>query len=542
MYLVAPKSPLSHFRRVTALSLTLALTACVSAPEKYTEPSAVEFTEAYLRPAALPLDASQTDLSLSDIQQRTLSHNSEYGRQERLFIEQVRQAGHRAKDYLPQTYLNAFSTWRSNVNAQVGTKIGDENQEGQREFFTGQDRGYGVGNLTATWDLLELGLGGLKRNQRHISAFKQGEQNQYLCQKLMVDVEQAYWKMLAYEKAAAKQAWLKERIAYGLELSKTRMEDNPETVLQELMFQRELLDINRWYESIFRGLASAKADLARLMNLPAGQTFTLADAVLPNSDIKAETDIVALIETAYQNRPEIRQALYAKDLTTLENRLIYWRQFPAVKLFVSANTDTNSFLLNQNFAATGLNLSWDLLRLGQMKETRKKSNYRQQDRAFETEVLASAVMTQVMIAQTQVQQLTHDLSLAWQAHGVQTKITEELKQSVETDGKPETYWIKEELMRELTTLREDLARAELYGAQARLNQSLGLVSVCQTPSETGTEPTPSVEGPTHNLEAQSAQNATESYRSPYAQFPENWMQSNAATPQVRNAKRYRRRG
>ena len=98
------------------------------------------------------------------------------------------------------------------------------------------------------------------------------------------------------------------------------------------------------------------------------------------------------------------------------------------------------------------------------------------------EVLASAIMAQVMIAREQMHKLDYDLTLAWKALSVQGEITEDLSADVASGKKPETYLVKEELMRELSFIREQMARAELHTAKARLQQSVGLVPTCQSPA------------------------------------------------------------
>jgi|GEM_PF-2120362 len=478
------KNTVRHIRikklySVALIAISISLSGCISAPTDYTPANLEDITDTMLRPAALPLENQDTPVTLEAAQKRSIMHNAEYSRQERQFSETIRRSGQRGRDFLPKVYLNSFGQWRSNTNGSVGVRVSEQDATIPEDFFTGQDRAFAVSNLTATWDILEIGMSGLRANKRTISAFKQGEQNQYLCNKLIVDVENAYWRAVAYEQAAQKSDWLKSRIEYALKLSKDRIDSDEEKTLDELMFQRELIDINRWYESIYRGLTSSKADLARLMNLPLGTNFSLSETHLPQDlGELARSDVNTLVELAYKNRPEVRQALYAKDLIELDNREAVLSHLPALKLFLGANTDSNSFLLNQSFASAGLNLSWDLLRLGQIKETKRRGQSRLRDSQNETAVLASAIMAQVMIARQQIDTLDYDLSLAWKALNIQTKITEALHKSVTEDDKPETYLVKEELMRELASLRENLARAELYTAHARLKQSVGIVDMC----------------------------------------------------------------
>lgn len=459
---------------------TAALNGCATTAVKYDSDNIdAHASDQALRPNAVPMDVTQP-LTIDQVRNRTLAHNTDYARAQNRLFETVRKAGLRGKDFLPQAYASAAGAWRNNANASVGVKVGENTQNMPSDFYTAQDQAVARANFTTGWDLLEIGLSGFKQNRRNINAYSQNEQNKYYCNRLMVDVENAYWRGVAFEQAEKKSKWLKGRVAYALSLSQERAAENPETKLSELMFQRELIDINRWYESLYRSLLSAKPELARLMNLPAGTEFDLKLTRLP-ADLGeiGEQDALTLITTAYKNRPEIRQALYNTELTKLKNQEDLWRHIPTMRLFLSGNGNSNSFLLNQSFATAGVSISWDLLRLGQIGETKRAGQVVLADTTAQTEILAGAVMAQVMIAREQMHKLDYDLSLAWKALAVQSEITTDLNEAIASGEKPETYLVKEELMRELSFIREQMARAELHTAKARLAQTIGVVPTCK---------------------------------------------------------------
>ena len=466
-----------------ALLVSTALSGCATTAVQYDASTVPNMTDSALRPQAAALETTGP-LNIDHVRKRTLAHNSEYARAQTQFMETVRTAGQRGRDLLPQVYASSYGTWRNNASASVGKKVDDASGTMPKDFYTAQDQAVAISNFTTSWDLLEVGLSGFKANRRAIKAYSQGEQNQYLCNKLMVDVENAYWRAVAFEQANKKTTWLKDRVAFALELSQKRAAENPDTKLQELMFQRELININRWYQSLFRSLVSAKPELARLMNLPAETEFELQSKRLPaNLGELGEKDAVSLIAEAYRNRPEIRQSLYKADLTALKNEEDLWRHLPAMRFFLGGNSNTNSFVLNSNFVSAGASLSWDLLRLGQIGETKRNGKLALAEDNRQTEILASAIMAQVMIAREQMHKLDYDLTLAWKGLSIQGEITEDLAADVATGEKPETYLVKEELMRELSYIREQMARADLHTAKARLQQSIGIVPTCQSPAQ-----------------------------------------------------------
>ena len=472
----------TSFKSILMMGVIFAATSlsgCATTATKYNAKNTTGFTDSVLRPQATKLEIKEP-LNIDQVRKRTLAHNSEYGRSQTQLIETVRKAGARGKDLLPQIYANSNGNWRNNTSASIGVKAGATSATMPKDYYTAQDQAVAISSFTTSWDLLEIGLSGFKANRRTLNAYSEGEQNQYLCNRLMVDVENAYWRAVAFEQAEKKSTWLKNRVTYALNLSQQRADEKPESKLQELMFQRELIDINRWYQSLYRSLIAAKPDLARLMNLPAGTEFDLQSTRLPaNLGRLGEQDVVSLISDAYKNRPEIRQSLYKSDLTELKNEEDLWRHLPAMRFFIGGNNNTNSFILNQNFVSAGASLSWDLLRIGQIGQTKRNGKINLEANKRDTQILASAVMAQVMIAREQMHKLDYDLTLAWKALSIQGEITEDLQADVTSGEKPETYLVKEELMRELSYIREQMARAELHTAKARLQQSIGIVPNCQ---------------------------------------------------------------
>lgn len=477
------KNRLRYTLMTSCIFAAVTLSGCATTAVQYNANNVENITDSLLRPQAAELEVSGP-LNIDQVRARTLAHNSEYARSQTQLMETVRKAGKRGKDLLPQVYASSYGTWRNNASASVGVKVDDTSGSMPEDFYTAQDQAVAISNFTTSWDLLEIGLSGFKANRRAINAYSQGEQNQYLCNKLMVDVENAYWRAVAFEQAEKKADWLKSRVTYALNLSQKRADKNPDTKLAELMFQRELIDINRWYQSLYRSLIAAKPDLARLMNLPAGTDFDLQSTRLP-SDLGelGKKDAINLISAAYKNRPEIRQSLYKSDLTELKNEEDLWRHLPAMRFFIGGNSNSNSFVLNSNFASAGASLSWDLLRMGQIGETKRNGKIALAEDKCQTEILASAIMAQVMIAREQMHKLDYDLTLAWKALSIQGEITDDLRADVASGKKPETYLVKEELMRELSFIREQMARAELHTAKARLQQSVGLVPTCQAPEQ-----------------------------------------------------------
>lgn len=458
------------------------LGACATNPVQYNTENLDALSSTMLVAPELPSGFADKPLSLEDARQMAMTRNKAYQLKVDQLLFDINQKGASAKSMMPQIYANSFGRWRNNTNASVGVKVDDVSGAMPEDFYTAQDRSYANSNLTLSWNILDVGLMGYKKGMSEIDGFDAVETSRLGCHQLMVDVERAYWRKAAYTRAIAKREWLNERIDYALELSAEHMKNNPNDRLSELMYQRELIDIKRWYESMYRTLASANSDLAKLINVPHGTEFAVDHDVPRNRGEFGSTSgdsLEDLFATALKNRPELRKALYARDKTELQSKEAVLRHLPALGLFISGNQDTNSFALNEDFMSAGLNLSWDVLNLTNIGKTKDKGAARETLSEANIQVVGATIIAQTALSLEEVKNLEHEMDLAWKAKDVQTQITDRLAKDLASGDSRETYLVKEELLRELSILREDISKAELSAADARFQQSLGNMKSCQ---------------------------------------------------------------
>jgi len=404
-------------------------------------------SQALLAAPELPTNFTENPLTLENAREMAITRNKAYNLKVDRLLFEIDQKGASAKSMMPQIYANSFGRWRNNTNASVGVKVGEISRAMPQDFYTAQDRSYANSNLTLSWNLLDVGLMGYRKGLNKIDGYDAIETSRLGCHQLMVDVERAYWRKAAHTRAEVKRDWLDERIDYALTQSNNHIKSHPDERLSELMFQRELIDIKRWYESMFRTLASASSDLEKLMNVPHGTEFAV-DHNAPHSHGEFGStlgnDLNKLFAIAFENRPELRQALYNRDKTEIQSKEAMLRHFPALGLLVSANQDTNSFALNQDFISAGLNLSWDVLNLTKIGSTKANGNIRENLTEANIQVVAGTIMAQTALAIEEVKNLEHEMDLAWKAKDVQAQITDRISSDVASGEARETYQVKEE--------------------------------------------------------------------------------------------------
>ncbi len=456
-------------------------TACATTPVQYTaenmDPMVAELTNT----PPLPSGFGAEPLTLEETRKMAVVRNASYRQRVNRMMVQLQGENAQIKPMLPQIYTNSFGRWRNNSNASVGVRVDELDSAMPEDFYTAQDRSYANSNVTLTWNMLDLALSSHARASADIKGYDSIENNRAGCHQLMVDVERAYWRKAAFDRALEKRDWLNSRIEYGLSLSSDEASKGEDKELAEWMYQRELIDIKRWYESMYRGLVSADVDLKKLISVPHDTKFAVDTKTSPTDDETVSSlggSLKAQFKYAFENRPEIRRRLYTIDQTKLKNEKDVLRRLPGLGLFVSANNDTNSFALNQDFLLAGVNLSWDIMGLVNMGKSKRQGRAHLAVEEAELEVLATSIMAQVALANEEVTNLNQEMELAWKAKDVQAGITQKLNDEVTAGKNREIYLIKEELLREMSILREDIATAELRAAKARLAQSLGMMTAC----------------------------------------------------------------
>ncbi len=456
--------------------------ACASTPVQYSENNMSAVAQDLLQSSTLPDGFETTPLTLEQARKMAITRNLDYRQRVDRLMVQLDGENAQARSMLPQIYTNSFGRWRNNTNASVGVRVDDLGTPMPEDFYTAQDNAYANTNVTLTWNMLDLALSSHKNASASIKGYDAMESNRAGCHQLMVDVERAFWRKAAYDRATEKRKWLNDRINYGLELSNLEASKSAEQELPEWMYQRELIDIKRWYESMYRGLASAESDLKKLINIPHRAEFAVdQNASLEGGEFGSslEGDLDDMFISAFENRPELRRTLYNIDQTKLENEQGILRRLPGLNVFMSANNDTNSFALNKDFLSAGVNLSWDVIGLLKIGQTKRQGKARLSLEQNELDLIATSIMAQVALALENVNNLNAEMDLAWKAKDLQAGITGKLDADVKAGANREIYLIKEELLRELSVLREGIARAELKAGEARLAQSLGVMKACE---------------------------------------------------------------
>jgi outer membrane protein TolC len=285
-------------------------------------------------------------------------------------------------------------------------------------------------------------------------------------------VRTAYWRALAAEYLSRELPKVEARAREALEQSRVLIKDGNISPLTALAYQKEIYEIQDRVQTVQTEVVSARAQLASLMNLPPGTNFTL---VRPKAEpaARALPDAKRMMASALEYRPELREALYQERITGRDQLIAILETLPTAGLFANANTTSNSFAQNKEWLGYGAQASWNLMRVFTLPVRQAEAAAKENLAQERARALVSTMALQVAISRDRYQQARRRLQTASDFQNVQKELLEQLKASTSAARSGEQELVREELSSLLARARYDVALAEVQGAWAIVQTTMG---------------------------------------------------------------------
>lgn len=462
------------------LSFTALAVMCLSAcstiqPAAVTEQSLVEQGRADKAAARNNVEPLVGELSIDQAIARALKYNLD--RRARMMEEALafRQLDVSHLDMLPKLMAQAGYSWRDNDKISM-SRNADNGQPSQSRFIS-QDREHTLSSLGVTWNLLDLGVGYYNTRQQADRVLIAGEKRRKAMHLLMQDVRTAFWRAYSAQKLRGDVQATTRLAEEALADSRRAEEERLRNPVDALRYQRQLLENLRLLEAIDQELATAKIELASLINLPITQSLTLVEPAAEISRQALNIPVEAMEETAMLANADIREQHYNARIAREETHKTLVRLFPNLSFNYSLNYDTDSYLLNNSWREAGVQLSFNLFNLltgpTQMRLAEAGVHLADQRRV----AMQMAVLTQVHLARQQFANAVRQYERADAIWSTDNRIAEHMKnrEASQTQGKLES--VANQTTAILSLLRRYQAMAQAQAAEARLQATLGVEPV-----------------------------------------------------------------
>ena len=340
--------------------------------------------------------------------------------------------------------------------------------------FISSDKSATSTDLSFTWSLLDFGQSYYASKQNADRTLIAAERRRKALHLLIQDVRTAFWRTASAQKlktdVSATIAAAEEALADSRQAENERLR-NP---LDALRYQRQLLENLRLLEAIEQELSTARIELATLANLPLTDNLTVTEPdSLPN-DKWLHIPIEQMEEQAIGQNADLRESFYSARIASQETRRALLRVFPGLSFNYAVKNSNDSFLINQNWTESGLQLSLNLLGLlsapAQLHLAEAGIAVADQ-RRMATQM---AVLSQLHIARLQYGNAYRQYERADAIAKVDIGIAEHMAKREQAQTQTKLDRVANQTSSILSQLRRYQSLAQVHAAASKLQATLGL--------------------------------------------------------------------
>ncbi len=466
-------------RLVLAAAVAVSASACAVTPE----PVTVEQRLAQARDDRSRLFADQEPvtgpITLAEAMARAIKYNLDSRQALMEEVLQARQLDVTSYDMLPRLAASAGYLTRAPSNESLSRNTITNFRS--IDPAISQDDNRFVADLGLTWNVLDFGVSYYQAKQQSDRVLIAHERRRRLINSIIQQVRGSYWLAVSSERILVEIEPLLAEARQALADAQQVEEERLRPPLEALRYQKALLEIIRQLEMVQQDLSIAKAQLAALMNVPLGQSFTLALPEGFKQDIPQIDIPIERMETAaLLNRPEMREEQYQSRINAQEVRKAMLRMLPGINLNTSLNFDSNSYLVNNAWAEAGARLTLNLFNVFTGPANIAAAEAQVEAGEFRRLALSMATLTQVHVAVQQYKRTRTGFEQARLMETIEQRINENIQQAATADAESSLERIRAGAQAITAKLARDRAYAELQNAVSSLYVSLGLDPVPET--------------------------------------------------------------
>lgn len=465
------RSPRS-LHAVTLASVVL-LTGCAITPEALQREELRRIVQNDQAAARQGMPEVSGPITLPEAVARALKYNLEH--RTRLWEQTlaVGQLDASRFDMLPKLMADLGYTSRNN---DPGTWTPDANNNPTTTRApVSADKSHGTVDLGLSWSILDFGLSYYTAKQNADRVLIAAEHRRKALHTLIQNVRIAFWRAASAQKLAREVRDTIEQAEKALADSRKLADSRGKAPADALRYQRTLLENLRTLETVERELAAARIELAGLLNLPPGTSFTLAE---PDGDLANPAPlglpIERMEEMALENNADLRENVYNARIAATETRKALLKLFPNLSFSLGSKYDNNSFLVHNHWNETAAHVSWNVFSLlsGPTQMDMAESAVKVAEAKRMT--MQMAVLTQVHLSARQYEtavRLYKRSDTIWQ---VDDGLLEFARQGVAAETQSQQALVASRTAAILSLVRRYQALAAVHEASSKLEATLGL--------------------------------------------------------------------
>lgn len=334
-----------------------------------------------------------------------------------------------------------------------------------------QDRKRHTADLAFSWNVLDFGVSYYNAKQSADRALIAEERRRKVINNLTRDVSTAYWRAVAAQSLKSRVERTIADAERALDDAATVEKERLRAPLEALRYQKSLLDNLRQLELVNQELATAKVELAALINLPPGSDFTVDTP--ERAPEPWAMPLPQMEELAFGNNPDIREQVYRGRISVDETRKAVLKLLPGIGISAAEQYDSNSLLRDNHWNEVGVRVSWNLFNL--LLAPSQIATAEAAERLEESRRLAlrMAVLAQVHIAELKYRNALAQYRRIDRLYRVDQRIAALVARQQENSLQSVLERVSHETGAILTELRRYQALADVEASLARIHDSIG---------------------------------------------------------------------
>ena len=377
-------------------------------------------------------------------------------------------------DMLPAMSANAGYTGSDRYKATTSATVTSNDKAGAMgsTHSTSRDREVNEQDIGFSWNVLDFGLSYIRAGQSSDRYLISRELERKTASNIKRDVVRAYWNALSADKLIKRYDPLLVKVNKALNDSQKIQELLLQKPMDALLYQKELLDIQRALQSQKQSFVNAKIELKSLMGLLPNENFTLVETDLPLNELNMKLEDME--NYALVNRSELMENRYEERISIAETKAGIRSLLPGLNFNASWTSSSNDYLVNKtNFeygSSVGANL-FNVFRAPIIKEINERNTQIIKERRL---ALSMAVLSQVHISNIEYQMALEEYETAKKYYEVSRKITEQVRNAQKIARFGELELIREEASLLVAELRRDIAYSRVQFSIAQVYSSVGI--------------------------------------------------------------------
>ena len=340
---------------------------------------------------------------------------------------------------------------------------------------TSQEKEIATADVTMIWNVLDFGVSYIKARQQADNCLIIEEERRKAVQGIIQDVRYAFWRAQGAQHLLPDLKAVLEETRSALERADRITTKKFQPLQITLEYQQALLENVRLLSGLIRQMATARSELATLMNLRPGTAYTLTPVdwealTVPDTAM----DLEALEKVALSGRPELRQEDYKLRISVLETRKAILEMLPGVSLDFGYNYDSNDFLYKNQWTSAGAAVSMNLFNLFAGPAKYRAAKTRQELDTMRRKAMTMAVLTQVHLAYRQFKLIQKEVGVNHRLAEVTKQLNRLLQANARAGKGDELKAILSGTDAMVAQMRHLLVYAELQNAMGRIYSSAGI--------------------------------------------------------------------